>query len=59
VSEYYCARWDCPAIYKCEVKLLGIEDGTNKEKKILDTFKFEDNLVGDKQYQWLQVSMIV
>lgn len=54
MSEWYSCRWDCPAVYECQVNLL-----RNFEKyppNIIDTFRFRDNLEGEKQYQWLHVS---
>ncbi|KAK9298212.1 hypothetical protein QLX08_008372 [Tetragonisca angustula] len=50
VSEWYSCRWDCPAIYECIIELLR-EDNT-----VIDSFNFRDNIEGEKQNQWHQVS---
>ncbi|XP_025991479.1 F-box only protein 44 isoform X2 [Solenopsis invicta] len=51
VSEWYSCRWDCPAVYRLEVKLMA-------EDEPLDEFKFQDVLEGEKQNRWLQVSHV-
>lgn len=50
MSEWYSCRWDCPAHYECTMVLLG------HDNKVMDTFKFLDNLEGEKQNKWLHVS---
>ncbi|KAG5306683.1 FBX6 protein, partial [Acromyrmex charruanus] len=52
VSEWYSCRWDCPAKYQLEVKLIGVDE------EQMDKFKFEDILEGEKQNRWLQVSHV-
>ncbi|XP_012259517.2 F-box only protein 6-like isoform X2 [Athalia rosae] len=49
ISEWYCCRWDCPAIYECSAKLI------DKDAKVLDTFAFRDSLEEEKQNIWLHV----
>ncbi|KAF7383426.1 hypothetical protein HZH66_012776 [Vespula vulgaris] len=50
VSEWYSCRWDCPAHYECTVELL------RSDNKVMKTFQFHDDIEGDKQNQWLNVS---
>ncbi|XP_029168524.1 F-box only protein 44-like [Nylanderia fulva] len=57
VSEWYSCRWDCPAMYECEIELLGLEND-QKTKKVLDKFQFRDTLEGDKQNKWLHISHV-
>ncbi|XP_047365011.1 F-box only protein 44-like [Vespa velutina] len=50
VSEWYSCRWDCPAHYECTIELL------RSDNKVMKTFQFHDDIEGDKQNQWLNVS---
>ncbi|CAL1687828.1 unnamed protein product [Lasius platythorax] len=57
VSEWYSCRWDCPAIYECQVELLGPEE-KDKTVNILDKFRFRDTIEGERQNQWLYISHV-
>ncbi|XP_034172150.2 F-box only protein 6 [Osmia lignaria lignaria] len=55
VGEWYSCRWDCSAVYDCNVILLGEKTVLN-ERRIIDSFQFHDNIEGEKQNQWHYVS---
>ncbi|EFN82857.1 F-box only protein 2 [Harpegnathos saltator] len=55
VSEWYSCRWDCPAIYECQFKLLR---ETNIECSPLDVFEIYEDLEGEKQNKWFCASHI-
>ncbi|OAD59099.1 F-box only protein 6 [Eufriesea mexicana] len=50
VSEWYSCRSDCPAIYECDIKLLG------EGNRIIDFFHFHDSIIGEQQNQWHRIS---
>lgn len=52
ISEWYCCRYDCPALYNLQIRLV------NKSEKKLDEFTFEDILEGDRQNVWFKVSVM-
>lgn len=55
MSEWYSCRWDCPAIYECQVRLLR-EGNSSNVSSMLDIFELRDNLEGEKQNEWFRVS---
>lgn len=51
ISEWYCSRVDCPALYNMRVRLL------NQSNETLDEFVFRDILEGPRQNIWFNVSV--
>lgn len=50
VSEWYSARWDCSAVYACDVKLL--DNTVISQARIIDSFKFRKHIQWEDQNIW-------
>ncbi|XP_014481183.1 PREDICTED: F-box only protein 44-like [Dinoponera quadriceps] len=58
VSEWYSCRWDCPAVYECQVRLLRDGMPLHPSFSSVDVFQLHDNLEGEKQNKWFRASHV-